>query len=110
MANEEIITPQWALPFTFTDDGDVLACEQSSDEEIQNNVWTILSYEPGQMIANPDFGIPEPTFQKGGVNLDILSQLIVKWEPEATEVIRRDPMWFKTMVDTITVWRQSGAQ
>jgi hypothetical protein len=110
MANEDIITPQWALPFTFTDDGDVVACEQSSDEEIQNNVWTILSYEPGQLIANTDFGIMEPTFRKGGVNLDALSQLIVKWEPEATEVISRDPEWFRTLIDTITIWRQSGAQ
>jgi hypothetical protein len=110
MANEDIITPQWALPFQFTDDGDVVACEQDSDEEIQNNVWAILSYEPGQLIANPDFGINEPTLRKGGVNLDALSQLITRWEPGATEVISRDPTWIKTMIDTITIWRQSGAQ
>jgi hypothetical protein len=109
MPNEDIITPQWSLPFTFTDDGDVLACEQDSDEEIQNNVFAILSYEPGELIASPTFGMYETTFAKDGTNLDALQQLITRWEPGAFEVISRDPMWFKTMVDTISIWRGSSA-
>jgi hypothetical protein len=109
MANEDIITPQWALPFQFTSDGDVLETEQGSDEEIQNNVWAILSYEPGELIANPDFGIYETTFRKGGTNIEAIRQLIVKWEPDADEIIERDPDWIKTMVETISIWRGSNA-
>ena len=109
MSNEDIITPQFALPFEFLSDGDVRLTEQGSDEEVQNNVWTILSYEPGQLIASPDFGTLQTVFSKDGTNLDSLQQIITKWEPNANEIIESDPNWFKNAIETITVRRDLSA-
>jgi len=104
MANEDIITPQWLLPFTFSENT-VLEVEQDEDQEIQQSVYAILSYEPGQLLCDARFGIPEPTFSKTGVNLEALSHTILYWEPRADEVIDRDPDWYKKLIDTITIRR-----
>ena len=108
MSISDIITPQWDLPFTFTGDS-VREIEQGSDEDIQNCIWVILSYEPGQLICNPDFGVLESVFRKSGTNLDVIRQAITRWEDRADELIDRDPNWYKTMIDTITIRRNPGA-
>lgn len=104
MANEDILTPQWALPFQFVENT-VLEVEQGSDQEIQQAIYAILSYEPGQLTCEPTLGIPEPTFSKSGVDIQALSQIILHWEPRADEVIDRDPDWYRKLIDTITIRR-----
>jgi hypothetical protein len=103
--NQNIITPHWSLPFQFTSDGSVLEVEQGSDPEIQNAIYAILSYEPGQLVCDPSFGMPEPTFRQFGVNIDALTKLIAAWEPRADEIIDRNPNWYMSLIDTITIRR-----
>jgi hypothetical protein len=83
----------------------VLEVEQGSDGEIQQSVYAILMYEPGHLLCLPKFGMPEPTFSKAGVNISALSHTILQWEPRADELIDRDPNWYRTLIDTVTIRR-----
>lgn len=101
-----IENPEIGLPFTFDiPNGSVGLVEQGSDVDITNRIWIALSYEPGQLVAIPEFGIPSQAFKKGGADLDLIDTVITRWIPEAHEIIDRDPNWFETLVDTITVRR-----
>jgi len=105
MANEHVITPHWELPFRFTKDGDALAVEQDSDSDIQNCVYAILAYQPGQLLCDPTFGMSDPSLKKVVMDLSSLSKLIIKWDDRAKEIIDRDPNWMRRLVDTISVRR-----
>lgn len=103
-----LINPEFEIPFTFDlSSGSVREIEQGTDEEIQQRVWAALSYEPGQLLADPDVGIPDQTFRLGGADLNLIQRILQKWVPDAQEVISRDPNWFQTLIDTITIRRDS---
>jgi hypothetical protein len=104
MANENIITPQLSLPFQFVDNT-ALEVEQGDDGEIQQAIYAVLAYEPGQLMCNPQFGVPEPTFAKAGVNIQALNTAILFWEKRADEILERDTQWYMKLIDTITIRR-----
>lgn len=101
--------PEFAIPFTFTSDGSALEIEVDSDAEIQQGVWTVLSYEPGQLLVDPQFGMPDQSFKKNGVDLDLLTTTIQRFDSRAVEVIEEDPLWFSTLVERIVIRRDPDA-
>jgi hypothetical protein len=101
-----IENPEIALPFSFDlSNNSVELVEQSGETDIANRIWIVLSYEPGMFHPDPDFGVPSPAFAKGGADLTVLEKAIRKWVPDSNEIIERNPDWFKTLVDQITIRR-----
>lgn len=104
----EFESPHIRFPFTFTDDGEVLEVEEGSDLEVQQCAWAVLSYEPGQLIADPEFGTPSQVFKKNGVDIDQVRGIVERNDDRANEILERDPFWFETLVDTITIRRDTN--
>jgi len=101
-----IENPEFALPFAFDlANNTVQMVEQDSDVDIANRIWIALSYEPGMFDPIPDFGMPSPAFMKGGADLNVFEKTIRRWIPEANEIIDRNPNWFATLVDEISIRR-----
>jgi len=99
-----VINPEFDVPFTFDfNTGSVNEVEQGSDYDIANQIWALLTYEPGQLIAQPTLGIPDQSFSLNGANLDMIQRVIQKWIPGANELITRDPNWFQTLIDQIYI-------
>jgi hypothetical protein len=57
---------------------------------------------------DPTLGIPSPAFRKGGADLSIIEKTIRRFVPEADDVIERNPNWFVTLVDQISIRRNLG--
>lgn len=101
-----IIAPEISLPFTFDiPNGDVQQVEQGSDQDIVNRIWIVLSYEPGMYPSNPDLGIPQQVFHKGGADLTVIERAILNFVPDASVIIERDPNWLVDLVDRIQIRR-----
>lgn len=99
-----IENPEFSIPFTFDfGNNDVQYVEQDSDVDVANRIWTVLSYEPGMLIVDPNFGVQDQTFKKGGADLDVIRQAIERYVPGANELIERDPNWLTTLIDTIQI-------
>lgn len=96
--------PEFLLPFKLTSTG-ALEIEQGEPEEIQQCVYVSLCFQPGDLLVQPDMGLPDQLFHKGGVDLDAIQAAITEDEPRASEVIDRDPAWLTTLVETITIRR-----
>lgn len=103
------INPEFQVPFTFDfAAGSVVEVEQGDDNEIQQRVWTALSYQPGQLLYDATIGIEDQAFRLGGADLNLIERIVQKWVPDANEVITRDPNWFQTLVDTVTIRRDNS--
>jgi hypothetical protein len=101
-----IENPECSIPFQFDiPNGDIIMVEQGTDADVANRIWICLSYAPGVYTPDPTFGIPEPTFAKQGANLTLIEQTIRNNVPDANELITRNPDWFETLVDQITIQR-----
>jgi hypothetical protein len=105
VANENIVTPHFQLPFQFTEDGNALEIEQGSDNEIQQSAYAILSYQPGQLVHDPTFGIPDPTLQKGGVNLTAVASALSSFDNRIDDILESDPSWVVTLIEVVNVRR-----
>ena len=105
MANENIVTPHWQVPFTFTSDGNALEIEQGSDNEIQQSAYGILGYEPGQLLCDASFGITDQALKRGGTDLNAVRNVLTNFDDRIDIVIDRDPNWIQSLVDTVTLRR-----
>lgn len=101
-----IENPEFAIPFTFDmANGGTIMVEQDSETDLVNRIWIALSYEPGMLTALPEFGIPSQVFRTDGADLGLIEKAIVKYVPEASELVERDPNWFMSLIDTVQVRR-----
>lgn len=79
--------PHPDLPFRFSGGllgtGNPVEVEQGSVDEIANCVQAIVRYEQGQREEAPEFGIPDPTFSDGDIDISEIKDQISIWEPRA---------------------------
>lgn len=84
--------PHFDLPFRFPPfGGNAVEVEQDSQRDVANNVVTWLLYRPGQREELPDYGMSDPTFLEGGINLDDMTDALAKWEPRA--IVQYEEGW-----------------
>jgi hypothetical protein len=82
--------PHFALPFRFQNPAAAVT-EQDSLDEIADCVLAVLVTEQGFRVELPAFGIPDPTFAMGAVDLDELRTAVLTWEPRAATVWSQQP-------------------
>lgn len=107
--SDNIDTPEFKLPFMFTDDGSVLEVEQDSDQDVQQDAYVLCSYEPGQLTAVPEYGLPSQVFKVGGADLDVIQALIEQWDDRAVEIVEDNPAWFMDLVQIISIRRDPNS-
>jgi hypothetical protein len=80
----DVSIPHFAWPFTLTDQGAVVA-QQDTDLEIDSCVSVIVNCFHGQFPENPGFGIPDQTFSSTPLDTAGLETSILVWETRATD-------------------------
>lgn len=79
-----IAAPHFAVPFRV-ENGQVAQIEQDSIGEIEGCVEAVLRTPEGSRIEEPDFGIPDATFEQLGPDPSAEAYLaaIAEWEPRS---------------------------
>lgn len=74
--------PHLALPLRLV--GDHYATrDQDSDAEVADAVQIIVSFERGERVEDPDFGIDDPTFETQPIDTQQIEMAIQEYEPRA---------------------------
>lgn len=74
--------PKFDLPLRYSK-GKASVNEQGSVEDIAACVTAVCLCRPDDLMDNPDFGVPDPTF-KQSVNAQDFLPFIERWEPAAS--------------------------
>lgn len=83
-----LVNPHFDLPFRFTSTtGKPAEVEQGSLAEVVNCVQAVVRYHKGDREVLPEFGIQDPTFTTGDIDLEAIKSEIDKWEPRAKVVL-----------------------
>jgi phage baseplate assembly protein W len=79
-----ITAPHFAMPFSASN-GVVAQVEQDSVEEIEDCVEAVLRTPQGSRVEEPEFGIPDASFEQLGPNPSAEAYLaaLAEWEPRA---------------------------
>lgn len=85
----------FALPIVVTPAGQLAVLEQDSPVEIAQSVKLLLSTEPGERLAVPEYGYPSPI--GAGIDLDDIADVIEEWEPRADPALVE--LTFNTIVE-----------
>lgn len=75
--------PKLFVPLQMGAEGGLKTVEQDSEQEIAQCVYAILATERGSRIEEPEFGIADPTFEQGGMDLGEALLATSTWEPRA---------------------------
>lgn len=79
-----IETPQLQWPFRINSQGTALAfVEQDTSIEVAQCVALLFTARPGDFTDDPEFGLPDPTFETDGVSESELESVVSRWEPRA---------------------------
>jgi len=90
-------TPQFDLPFTGAE------VEQDSIEEVTQSVETLLRTPLGMYDENPDYGVVDPTFTEGDVNLQDIQVAISTWEDRADVLLEQDTDALDSLVRRVRI-------
>lgn len=95
-------TPVLQWPFKINEAGTAIDyVEQDTPAEVAQRVAVLFSTNPGDLVDEPAFGIPEPIFKEGGITQDELLSAVNKWVPEAALIFTTDEL--VELVQTIEV-------
>lgn len=75
--------PKFRIPLRV-ENGRMALVEQSSQDNVAACVYTILSYERGSRIEDPDFGIENPSFSQFPFDTREWLEQIARYEPRAS--------------------------
>jgi phage baseplate assembly protein W len=75
-------TPHLAVPFQIVGKKAAVV-EQDSSDEVAQCVYAVLGTELGSRLEEPDFGITDPSFRVGGMDLGEALLALSRWEPRA---------------------------
>jgi phage baseplate assembly protein W len=74
--------PKLRVPLRV-ENGRLGICQQDSQENVAACVYTVLSYERGSRLEDPDFGVEDPTFDPIPLDVDEWFEQIAAYEPRA---------------------------
>lgn len=83
------VTPHLAVPFQIVGPR-ARVVEQDSVDEIAQCVYAVLGTERGSRLEEPDFGVTDPAFRQGGMDLGEARVALGAWEPRADVEIEQD--------------------
>lgn len=76
--------PHFDLPFRFNPVTNLPAeVEQGSLQEVSNSAEVVLRFRKGEREELPEFGIEDPTFSEGDIDLESIRNDVLFWEPRA---------------------------
>jgi len=78
------IAPHFRIPFTVTGSSAGVV-EQNSQEEIEDCIEAVLRTPIGSRVEQPEYGIPDETFEQltPDVSAEAYLNAIAEWEPRA---------------------------
>lgn len=87
------MTEHLRLPLALSTDGSFQTVREDSDAEIVQNVSVIMRTRPGERLATPNFGTPDPAFT--GLDPAVVLPVVQEYEPRAdldivAQVVRAD--------------------
>lgn len=92
VAPDPIDLPHFQAPFAFTTHGQAVVVEQDTLVEVESCVANIAACPAGYLTSQPEFGVPDPTFQTLPIDPRRIEQAIVRSEPRAqVQVTVADP-------------------
>jgi len=74
--------PRLSLPLRLEGEG-LATIEQDSIEDVAQGVYAVLSYERGERLEDPEFGIEDPTFEVEPIDTSPWLTQIDRYEPRA---------------------------
>lgn len=74
--------PKLRVPLRL-ENGRLALVEQDSQDNVAACVYTLLSYERGSRLEDPDFGVEDPTFGTMPLDVDEWFEQIAAYEPRA---------------------------
>lgn len=87
------MTAHLAAPLRLGGDRALATLTQDSPAEVGQSVALLAATRPGERLAVPGYGTPDPVF--GGVDLDAVTAALPLWEPRAdraTVDVTTDPV------------------
>lgn len=82
-----VLIPKLAFPPTIIGGGDTPArfatVEQDSEDEIAACTYAVMATELDTRLEEPKYGVTDPTFEQGGMDLGEALLAINTWEPRA---------------------------
>jgi phage baseplate assembly protein W len=78
--------PHLSLPIRYFN-GVYATQEQDSDAEAVDAVKAILSFGLHTRPEDPDFGIPDPTFETQPIDIEAIAEAIADYEPRVNATI-----------------------
>jgi hypothetical protein len=84
MAELEVPVMEWPFRMGGFNQSEIAFVEQDSPEEVAECVAMVFSVEKGSLVDEPKLGLPDPSFQAGGVSEATLLAVAQRWEPRAT--------------------------
>lgn len=107
-----IIVPHFAFPFNFAESAgtkSVAVIEQDTDEEIMACVQVIIRTIKGEREDLVDFGVTPQEFRQGGIDIELLRNEILEWEPRAEILIEaRGVEWLENLYQETATVRVRG--
>lgn len=82
--------PHFAWPFRYMG-GEAVVNQQGSADDVLACVSAVLGTEPGQIFDEPDFGVPDPTFEQEPISTAAIVGPVSHWEPRATLLAETNP-------------------
>ena len=77
------MTDTFAFPFRIDTNGLPRVVEQDTLEEIEQNVMVLVLTELGERQEVPGFGVPDPTFTQGRIDVELIHDAAVEWDERA---------------------------
>lgn len=86
----EVPVMKWPFEMAGFNASEIAFVEQDSVEEIEQCVAMVFSVTQGALVDEPQLGLPDPSFRRGGVSEATLVAVAHRWEPRAAENFTRD--------------------
>jgi hypothetical protein len=83
--------PHFDYPFQFGYTGHAVVNEQSSIEDVESCLVTLLHTTIGQRVELPEFGIDPMLFELQPLETDDIEAAIVEYEPRAVTTLASQP-------------------
>lgn len=97
------LVPKLKVPMKFTA-GAAELVEQGSIDEIGQCAEAIIRYPTQFRIDLPEFGLPDQAFQENGPDLDLIEQVVRRWEPRGEAVTQEStPDGLTDLIEQITL-------
>lgn len=95
--------PHLTFPVRVDVTGRLATVQQDTPADIISCLEVAALYKPGDLEADPDFGLPDQTFAQGGPDAGDIADVLERAEPRARILVGVDRDRFDALVHRVTV-------